>query len=163
MYIEKLDPQRILIALSSDDITIFSSSRDHIELSDDNSLRLFSSLIELAAVGCGLPTKGRKFKLELLCGTDTFFIILTLVSSTAFLPMGNRRIICARFDNASDLTECIERISNNNYCLYKYKGLYFLCADHSSYISSIISEYGTPLHADQKMMLYLDEFAKHIK
>ena len=162
MYIERLDRSRVLVALDSDEMSLFSVEGGRFS---GASVRLLGGLFGLIASKEGISLKRRKVKVELLKGSDTFFIIISL-SDIALLPSGNVLTGAVLFDSSYDLCLCTQRLrSFSPLCiteLYKLSGKYILfVTDRScnSTLKPLLSEYGKLLPSPHRVRLYLEEFA----
>ncbi len=164
MNIDKLDENRILIALPNSELDTF------IENDDDsvcgNSLIM---LITLAAVKSGFSLCGRRITITVLDGCECVFLVVSLTLQAA-LPNGKTKHYSVTFDNADDLLTCALRLS---YYLddISYTRLYYgvnsytlgigLYGHGSSLFTAILSEYGKTKLLTSKQAARIEEQSPH--
>ena len=170
MYIEQLDNERLLIALTKDEAALFPGKTLPPSYGDP-SLRTFLGLISLAAAKSGIKLSNKRIVVELLPGSGDRLLIVTFTPQR-LLPAGRSVFLCVRFASAGDLYTCFERLSATpsagaaEAALYRTGDPYVAVLEFTPFqarsIHGILAEYGRVTTVSRRKLLHLDEFAEKL-
>ncbi len=170
MYIEQLDDARLLIALGSEETTLFGGSAE-AEDCTEGSLRAFYGLISLAAAKTGIPLNNKRITVELLPGGGSCLMIVTFQPQKR-LPAGRSVRLIAGFKSAGDMLECTSRlreipeISSAAASIRKARSGYFVAASSAPLqaraIFRVMSEYAPVRRLSLRESLRLNEYSEQL-
>lgn len=162
LILEKIDENRLLIALSSEDMDILDLNLNRLNFKDEYSKQIVRQLLLKAKNEIGFYFDDDKIVVEVIPQNDGCFVLITLISKKnlgrkIYKVKEDEKVYLFEFKSVDSLLDVIKLLYNKNLFDFKNTAIscqskyYFIIYSNGSIpinLQSILTEYGRLLSDD---------------
>lgn len=162
LILEKIDENRLLIALSSEDMDILDLNLNRLNFKDEYSKQIVRQLLLKAKNEIGFYFDDDKIVVEVIPQNDGCFVLITLISKKSlgrkiYKVKEDEKVYLFEFKSVDSLLDVIKLLYNKNLFDFKNTAIscqskyYFIIYSNGSIpinLQSILTEYGRLLSDD---------------
>ena len=148
MTVSRLSGNRVLIFLETGDLRDFALDFSRMNAGDRHSMSILSSLSRAACRDKGIPTLGKRLRVEALGMNDGCYLLVT-VGSREKRYRRKKGSLCYRFQSVSDFLDCLSLLNRAGVACaksraYQYHNAFFLVFGYPTlprHVRGLLSEF----------------------